>query len=158
AGPPSGPGRDGGQRGRSGDGRAGLGGLSSAGVAATTGAACARADLGQQSTGRADRDFLKTALRHLVIDHWRQKKKEKDKGPRPLGKGGADARTAVAGVSDDDPVFINAWREALLAQTWKALAQFEEVTGQPHHTLLRAKFEQPELRSAQLAQQQGARL
>jgi RNA polymerase sigma-70 factor (ECF subfamily) len=103
------------------------------------------------------RDFLKTAVRHLVIDRWRQKKKAKAQGPRPLGKGAA-ASAAVAGLSDTDPIFVNAWREALLAKTWRVLARFEEATGQPYHTLLRAKAEQPALRSAQLAQQLGARL
>jgi RNA polymerase sigma-70 factor (ECF subfamily) len=102
------------------------------------------------------RDFLKTAVRHLVIDRWRQKKKEKDKGPKPLGK--AAARATVAGLGDDDPIFVHAWREALMAKAWRALARLEEVTGQPYHTLLRAKSENPELRSAQLAQQQSAQL
>ena len=103
------------------------------------------------------RDFLKTAVRHLVIDSWRQKKKEKDKGPKPLGKAAAD-RAAVAELSDDDPIFIHAWRQALFAKAWRALARLEEVTGQPYHTLLRAKSEHPELRSAQLARQQSAQL
>jgi RNA polymerase sigma-70 factor (ECF subfamily) len=103
------------------------------------------------------RDLLKTAVRHLVIDRWRQKKKAKNQEPRPLGKGAA-AIAAVAGLSDTDPIFVNAWRQALLAKTWRALARFEETTGQPYHTLLRAKVDQPALRSAQLARQQGARL
>jgi RNA polymerase sigma-70 factor (ECF subfamily) len=102
------------------------------------------------------RDFLKTALRRLVIDHWRQKRKEKERGPWPLGK---DAATvAVPDVGDANPLFLDAWRHTLLEKAWQALAQFEDETGQPYHTLLRAKSEQPELRSAQLAQQESARL
>jgi RNA polymerase sigma-70 factor (ECF subfamily) len=117
-----------------------------------------RGDFGEADPERGRfRDFLKTALRRLVIDHWRQKKKEKDKGPRPLGEDAADS-VAMPEVSDSNPLFLKAWRETLLAKAWDALAQFETETGQSYHTLLRAKAEQPAVRSAQLAQQQSARL
>jgi RNA polymerase sigma-70 factor (ECF subfamily) len=104
------------------------------------------------------RDFLKAAVRHLAIDYWQRQKKEKDKGQRLLGEGVAATDPAAAEPTDTDPAFLHAWREALLSRTWRALAQFEEETGQPYHTVLRAKIDEPELRSAQLARQLGARL
>jgi RNA polymerase sigma-70 factor (ECF subfamily) len=102
------------------------------------------------------RDFLKTALRRLVIDYWRRKKKEKDSRPRSLGKDAA--HVAEPDAVDASPLFLDAWRQTLLAKAWEALAQLETETGQPFQTLLRAKAEQPGLRSAQLAQQQSVKL
>jgi RNA polymerase sigma-70 factor (ECF subfamily) len=104
------------------------------------------------------RDFLKTAVRHLAIDQWRRQKKEKEKGPRTLEESTAATEQAATEPTDTDSAFLHAWREELLAKTWKALAQFEEETGKPYHTLLRVKIDQPQLHSAQLAQHLGARL
>jgi hypothetical protein len=96
-------------------------------------------------------------VRHLAIDHWRRQKKEKDKGPRPLEEGTAGIEQATTEPSDTDPAFLHAWREELLAKTWKALAQFEKETGKPYHTVLSARIDRPELHSAQLAQHLGER-
>jgi RNA polymerase sigma-70 factor (ECF subfamily) len=118
-----------------------------------------RGDFGSADPQRRRfRDFLKTAVRHLAIDHWRQQKKEKDKGPRPLGEGSAATGEAATEPTDTDSAFLHAWRDDLLAKTWKALAQFEEETGHPYHTVLCAKIDRPELHSAQLAQHLGERL
>jgi RNA polymerase sigma-70 factor (ECF subfamily) len=118
-----------------------------------------RGDFGQADPQRGRfRDFLKAAVRYLAIDYWQRQKKEKDKGPRPLGEDAAATGPAAAEATDADPAFLTAWRETLLARTWNALAQFEDETGQPYHTVLRAKIDGQELRSAQLAEQLGARL
>jgi RNA polymerase sigma-70 factor (ECF subfamily) len=102
------------------------------------------------------RDFLKTSLRHLVIDYWRRQKQQKEKGPRPL----PDDSGAVASPAhpESDPEFAQSWREELLARTWEALAKSQQETGQPYHTVLRCKIDHPEMRSAELAVEVGARL
>jgi RNA polymerase sigma-70 factor (ECF subfamily) len=118
-----------------------------------------RGDFSQADAQRGRfRDFLKTAVRHLALDYWQRQKKEKDKGPRPLEEDPAAAGPAAAEPPDSDQAFLTAWREALLASTWKALAQFEEATGHPYHTVLRVKVGPPELHSAQVAQELGVRL
>jgi RNA polymerase sigma factor (sigma-70 family) len=93
------------------------------------------------------RDFLKAALRNLVIDHWRRK----GKGPLPL-ESGLDRPAEEGSVGDDlDRPFLDKWREELLARTWEELAEAQRQTGQPFHTVLCWKTERPEARSAELA-------
>jgi RNA polymerase sigma-70 factor (ECF subfamily) len=98
------------------------------------------------------RDFLKTALRHLAVDHWRRQ------GGAPAALPAEGAEPACAGATpgtDLDQPFLEKWREELLARTWEALARVQEETGQLYHTVLRCKTEHPEARSARLAEQVG---
>src|SRR5262249_12027881 len=67
------------------------------------------------------RDFLKTALRHLVIDHWRQK--DRDRKQAPLPDEPADTAAEAGTLAESDAAFLAGWREELFARTWKALAQ-----------------------------------
>jgi RNA polymerase sigma-70 factor (ECF subfamily) len=116
-----------------------------------------RGDFGKADPQRGRfRDFLKTAVRHLVMDYWKRKKKGRES--RRLGEDAADTKPGAAGLSEADSDFVRAWRETLLARAWKALAQSEAETGQPYYAVLRSKADQPELRSAQLAAQLVARL
>ncbi len=91
------------------------------------------------------RDFLKVALRHMVIDYWRKQKKHQ---VQPL-----PAEDFLPPEADDGPPFETAWQEELLAQTWKALASHQEETGQPFYTVLRFKTDHPALRSPDMATQ-----
>jgi RNA polymerase sigma-70 factor (ECF subfamily) len=101
------------------------------------------------------RDFLKTAVRHLAIDHFNAQKKERQKGPVPLPTDGFEPPAREDG---DDSAFVQSWREELMAQAWEALHRFEEQSGTPHYTVLRYKTEHPEARSAQMAAVLGPRL
>jgi RNA polymerase sigma-70 factor (ECF subfamily) len=97
------------------------------------------------------RDFVRTALRHLAHDYWNKK----GRGPAPLQPAQAEELAAPdQDPAGPDPAFLEQWRDELLARTWEALEEVQNRTGQPFHTLLRWKTEQPELRSVQL----GARL
>lgn len=98
------------------------------------------------------RDFLRTALRHLAMDHWQNK----EKALPPLPPDGAGPAPAGRPPDDLDREFLDHWREELLARTWEALAQAQEEAGQPYHTVLRCKTRHPEWRSAQLAELVGA--
>jgi RNA polymerase sigma factor (sigma-70 family) len=100
------------------------------------------------------RDFLKTALRHLVVDYWRQKKQRKEPQSLPA----ETFKPMTPPEVDFDRAFTEKWKEELLARTWEALEKNEEESGQPYYTVLRCKTEQPELHSAQLATQVSARL
>jgi RNA polymerase sigma-70 factor (ECF subfamily) len=108
-----------------------------------------RGDFRRADPGRGRfRDFLKTALRHLVIDHWRTQKK--DLPPLPPDSALAGAAGPDAGDRLDED-FREKWCEELLAQTWEALREEQERTGQPYHTVLRWKAEDHEVRAAELA-------
>jgi RNA polymerase sigma-70 factor (ECF subfamily) len=96
------------------------------------------------------RDLVKVALRHLMIDYWRQK----NKAPR-TGEGSLEVGTAPSADELDGP-FLVYWREELLERAWEALEAEEARTGQPCHTVLRWKTEQPKARSAELAGRLGA--
>jgi RNA polymerase sigma-70 factor (ECF subfamily) len=96
------------------------------------------------------RDFVKTAVRHLALDYWKQKDKQKEKGPRPLPEDESHFLAGPSAGSHFDREFTTNWREELLTHTWEALQDFQEKTGQLYHTVLRLKTEHPEMRSAQL--------
>jgi RNA polymerase sigma-70 factor (ECF subfamily) len=115
-----------------------------------------RGDFRRADPGRGRfRDFLKTALRHLAQDYWRKT----DKALSPLP---SDSSGGVPGADPDwealDQPFLDKWREELLARAWEALEELQSKTGQPYYTALRSKTEQPEVRSAQLAEQLSATL
>src|SRR5215472_13067240 len=74
------------------------------------------------------RDFLKTALGHLVTDHYRRQLR----GPR---------------LYHDFP-----------DRAFAALEAFEQRTGQPLHTLLHFRVEHPDLPVADMARQLSGRL
>jgi RNA polymerase sigma-70 factor (ECF subfamily) len=97
------------------------------------------------------RDFLRTALRHLAQDYWR----DRDKALPPLPPDSPERHPPPG--DDFDRGFLDNWREELFARTWEALAKAQEETGQPYHTVLRCKAENLQLRSPQLAEQVGTR-
>lgn len=100
------------------------------------------------------RDFVKTALFHLIVDY----QKRQQKRPQPLAGAWQEPSVAPPTVSDAERGFLESWREELLEQTWGALAQFEQKTGQPYHTVLHVRAEQPLLSSAELADQLSRQL
>jgi RNA polymerase sigma factor (sigma-70 family) len=104
------------------------------------------------------RDFLKVALRHLVIDYWRQQHKRKEKEPQALVPEPAEPIGAASPESDLDRDFIEKWKEELLARTWQALEKSQQESGQAYYTMLRCKTDHPEWHSPQLAEQVGRHL
>jgi RNA polymerase sigma-70 factor (ECF subfamily) len=100
------------------------------------------------------RNFVKGILAHLIADHYRRLKVQ----PRALALDSEEAVAPGRDPADLDPLFVESWRQELLARAWQALAEVEAETGQPFHTVLRLRVEQPKLRSAQMAEQLAARL
>jgi RNA polymerase sigma factor (sigma-70 family) len=100
------------------------------------------------------RDFVKQALRNLMIDYQRRQKVR----PRTLGDDFPDAADPAHSVdpnsqdSDFDRRFLGSWRSELLARAWEALAKLQTNTRQPYHTVLRLRVEHPEMHSPELAE------
>jgi RNA polymerase sigma factor (sigma-70 family) len=104
------------------------------------------------------RDYLKVALRHLVADYWRQKKLRQDKEHQLLQTEQAEQMVEDSPDVEFDRAFVEKWKEELLAKTWEALEKNQEESGQPYYTVLRCATDQPDLPSAQLANEVSARL
>jgi RNA polymerase sigma-70 factor (ECF subfamily) len=100
------------------------------------------------------RYFVKGTLFHLIADY-RQKQRD---WPGPLP---ADAAALLAASSDEaqsDRLFVESWRDELLARAWSALSAIEAQTGQPFYAVLRFRADHPELKSPQLAEALSAQL
>jgi RNA polymerase sigma-70 factor (ECF subfamily) len=100
------------------------------------------------------RDFVKRSLRNLMIDHRRRSSAR----PRPMGDDLPEPIDRLTGDEDFDRRFTTSWRSELLDRAWGALARLEERSGQPYHTVLRMKVENPEMHSPELAEQLSAPL
>jgi RNA polymerase sigma-70 factor (ECF subfamily) len=112
-----------------------------------------RGDFKQANPDRGRfRDFIKTALFHLVIDYHRKQKAR----CQPLLTDASEL--AVEDSMAADAEFLKRWREELLNRTWDALSAIEKTTGQVFYTVLRYRAEHPDARSGRIAEQLGARL
>jgi RNA polymerase sigma-70 factor (ECF subfamily) len=99
------------------------------------------------------RDYVKTAIINLINKYRKGKKKH----ARPLPRGKGVPATAPK-VDNRDKDFEDRWREQLLSRSWEALARLEEQTGQPYHTVLRFRAENPDVGSEEMAEKLGSRL
>jgi RNA polymerase sigma factor (sigma-70 family) len=95
------------------------------------------------------RDYVKTALIHLVNDYHRARQA----WPKPLAETASPITPPSAGM-DTERSFIQSWREDLLDRTWKTLAEANPT----YHAVLLLRVEQPDLPSAQIAEQLSGRL
>ena len=90
------------------------------------------------------RDYVKMALVNLANDHHRRRQA----GPRPLT---IDAMAPELPSEDD---FVGGWRQSVLDQTWKALAEQNPT----FHAVLLLKIENPEMPSGEVAERVGEKL
>jgi RNA polymerase sigma-70 factor (ECF subfamily) len=100
------------------------------------------------------RDFVKMALRNLVIDYHRRRNVR----PQQMPANSSEPVDPAEPDHDFDRQFLESWRKELLERAWEALAQVQQATGKPFHAVLRFRADHPELRSAQMADQLGAQL
>jgi RNA polymerase sigma-70 factor (ECF subfamily) len=93
------------------------------------------------------RSYLKTSLQHLIIDFTRKRRHVSltDSTPEPAAE--------ESSLLDSDREFQESWRTELMNRAWTALAQLEQQTGQPLHTVLRFRTDHPLVRSPQMAEQ-----
>jgi RNA polymerase sigma-70 factor (ECF subfamily) len=93
------------------------------------------------------RDYLRTALAHLITDHHRQRRR----WPQPLP---ADlAAPAQRTEPDDEAIFLQSWREELINRAWEALAE----ANPNYHLVLVTHVEHPEMTSSEAGEQLTAR-
>jgi len=93
------------------------------------------------------RDYLKTTLFHLVVDHQRRQRNR----PCSLDLGVVQPAAEEEETPETDRKFRESWREEILARAWDALAEAERQGGPPHYRLLRFRAEHPEASSAEMA-------
>jgi RNA polymerase sigma-70 factor (ECF subfamily) len=99
------------------------------------------------------RDFIKRALRNLVIDHLRRRQSQ----PRREIEDHQEPAAPDPGLADFELQFLASWRDELMNRAWRRLAFHQERTGQPYHTVLLYRSEHPALRSPQMAEQLSVR-
>jgi DNA-directed RNA polymerase specialized sigma24 family protein len=104
------------------------------------------------------RDFVKTALRHLVLNHWGVKRRQRERGPQALPEQVAEPASPESVWPDSDRAFAAACQEELLARAWAGLARVQEETGAPYHAVLHYRVKCPKARSALMAEQLGTQL
>ncbi len=97
------------------------------------------------------RDYLRTILRRMVVDHHREQQRE-HKRQQPLIAGSDDEPAGLAATPDEDQRFIQLWRQALIDQAWKGLEEAEKKAGQPYASFLRYQSDHPGCRSAEIAE------
>jgi RNA polymerase sigma-70 factor (ECF subfamily) len=100
------------------------------------------------------RDFLKTALGHLVTDHYRRQRRDS----LPYHGFPEPATSPRPALADAEERFAEEWRAQLIDRAFAALETFEQRTGQPLYTLLHFRVENPELSVADMARQLSVRL
>jgi RNA polymerase sigma-70 factor (ECF subfamily) len=111
-----------------------------------------RGDFHRASPARGRfRDFLKTSLYHLIIDHQRKRTL------LPLPENAAEPAVEPPSLAEDEAFLAN-WRDELITRTFAALREHERQTGQPLYTVLRLRTDQPEMEAPQMAVQLSTRL
>jgi RNA polymerase sigma-70 factor (ECF subfamily) len=93
------------------------------------------------------RDFVKRALRNLIIDDQRRRLVR----PRPMGDDLPEPADPTEENPEFDRRFLTTWRSELMARAWAALARLQDQSGQPYHVVLRLRVEHPEMRSPEMA-------
>jgi RNA polymerase sigma-70 factor (ECF subfamily) len=100
------------------------------------------------------RDFLKTALGHLVTDHYRRQRRD----PLPFHGIPEPATAPRPALAEAEERFAEEWRAQLIDRAFAALEAFEKRTGQPLYTLLHFRVDNPDLPVAEMARQLSGRL
>jgi RNA polymerase sigma factor (sigma-70 family) len=109
-----------------------------------------RGDFGKADPQRGRfRAFVKTIVYRLIVDYQRRRKKRLREGP--MHSNIAEPVLERDEVPMDDAAFRTSWRDEVLARCWLKLADEEQRTGKPHHTVLRYRVDHPDLHSPELA-------
>ncbi len=96
------------------------------------------------------RNYLKTALHNMVMDHYRKQARERGKAaPLPTD-------VAAADTPEREDGFSSIFAQELLNQAWKGLEAADR--GGLQYQVLRHQADHPELKAPQVAAQLGARL
>jgi RNA polymerase sigma-70 factor (ECF subfamily) len=96
------------------------------------------------------RDYLRTALIHLVTDYHRERRAQ----PQSLTPNVMERALAPKEEADSEAAFLQSWRQELLNRAWDALAE----TKPNYHAVLIFHVENPDLPSSRMAADLAARL
>lgn len=100
------------------------------------------------------RDYLKSALVHLVTDfHRGQSKRRSSVDPEVLAVVGSEPESV-----DIDASITESLRDELLARAWANLAEAEQRGGPCHYSVLRFRADHPALSSPEMAAQLNTQL
>lgn len=109
-----------------------------------------RGDLRNADPTRGNfRNYLKSILYRLVADHYRRDRKQHQ--PLEAMDPAMEQHLSVDAARADR-------RDALLEAAWAKLQQLETESGRPFYSVLRLRADQPNLRSAQMAEILSRRL
>jgi DNA-directed RNA polymerase specialized sigma24 family protein len=89
------------------------------------------------------RDYVRTALMHLVTDHYRRIQN----WPRPLPADLIDSAVVPPDVAACEDEFITSWRDELIDRTWRALAESQPS----YHAILMMHVRHPGILTRELA-------
>jgi RNA polymerase sigma-70 factor (ECF subfamily) len=95
------------------------------------------------------RDYLRISLSHLLADYRRQRGGQL----RPLDSDVIEPVGRSSDPTEADRQFVESWREELLSRAWATLAEAERQGGQPFHSVLKFRTENPKCDSAEMARQ-----
>jgi RNA polymerase sigma-70 factor (ECF subfamily) len=109
---------------------------------------------GDPSRGRF-RDYVKRAVQNLMKDYYRRRRRD---GTVPIVPGLSEPSALDDGLEQFDRQFLLSWRTDLLDRAWSGLDELERETGQPHHTILRLRVDEPGLTSNDWAARLAERL
>ncbi|WP_165221081.1 RNA polymerase sigma factor [Aquisphaera insulae] len=96
------------------------------------------------------RDYVRGAVRNLMIDYHRRQTSSRKK-IRHLDTDLEATIVGESGLEGLDEQVDQAWRDDLLDRAWESLAELESRTGQPYHTVLKHRVRHPDQKSAQMA-------
>jgi RNA polymerase sigma factor (sigma-70 family) len=109
---------------------------------------------GDPSRGRF-RDYVKRAVQNLMKDYYRRRRRD---GAVAIVPGITEPSALDDGLAQFERQFLLSWRTDLLDRAWVALDELERETGQPHHTILRLRVDEPGLTSNDWAARLSERL
>jgi RNA polymerase sigma-70 factor (ECF subfamily) len=92
------------------------------------------------------RDFLRTTLHHLIVDHHRKRNRldrVRELSAEPEGPADADS---------GDAMFIEQWRNELLSRAWEALEKSDREKQRHLYTVLHFRTKHPEMRAQEMAE------
>ncbi len=100
------------------------------------------------------RDYLKSALFHLVQDYRRQMSKL----PRPLTPAMGEPSVDASPSAEDDSRFMTCWRDQLFHRAMASLEEHERYSHRPLASVLRLRIDHPDWHYDQFADHFSARL
>ena len=92
------------------------------------------------------RNFLKTILYRLVVEHYRGNKRR-----RSPQMGSQFPEPEVIDERESDQQFKQSWCDELLKRSWDALKDLQQNSGRPVFTVMQTRVQHPNLRSKEFA-------